>query len=58
MVQEGVKKYNNPVFGFPFMHKWIVVTGGPKLINDVRQARDELTFYKAVDEVYSMSPGE
>ncbi|KAF9500193.1 hypothetical protein BDN71DRAFT_1427462 [Pleurotus eryngii] len=47
-VQEGVEKYKNAV---PFMVKWIVVISDPKLINNVRQARDELTFYKAVDEI-------
>lgn len=57
MVQEGVRKYQSAVFRVPFMDKWIVVISDPRLINDVRQARDdELSFYKAVDEVRFMSP--
>lgn len=52
MVQEGYHKYNSKMFRVPLIDKWIVVLSGSKLVDDVRQSREEdLSFVEAVSDV-------
>lgn len=45
-------KYRDGIFKIPYLNSWHIVVSGPKLIDELRQAKDdELSFAEAVAEV-------
>ena len=45
-------QYRDGIFKIPYLNSWHVVVSGPKLIDELRQAKDhELSFQEAVAEV-------
>ncbi|KAJ7574536.1 cytochrome P450 [Mycena floridula] len=51
MVEEGYRKYHGRVFRIPTFTGWKIVIGSPKLIQELRLAKDDhLSFHKAAEE--------
>ncbi|KAJ7574537.1 cytochrome P450 [Mycena floridula] len=52
MVEEGYRKYHGRVFKIPTIIGWKIVISGPKLIEELRLAKDDqLSFQEAVAEL-------
>ncbi|KAI0804683.1 cytochrome P450 [Irpex lacteus] len=50
-LEEGYSKYRDGIFKIPYLNSWHIVVSGPKLIDELRQAKDdELSFAEAVAE--------
>ncbi|KAI0778804.1 cytochrome P450 [Trametes elegans] len=50
--EEGYKKYPRSAFKVPLLDKWMVILSGPKMVEEVRLAPDEvLSFSESVEQV-------
>ncbi|EPQ60474.1 cytochrome P450 [Gloeophyllum trabeum ATCC 11539] len=61
MVQEGYDKYKGRAFKVANIDRWMVIVSGPKLIDEVRRAPDDvLSFTEATNDMlsidYTLSP--
>uniref|UniRef100_A0A0W0EXE4 Cytochrome P450 n=1 Tax=Moniliophthora roreri TaxID=221103 RepID=A0A0W0EXE4_MONRR len=61
IIEEGCRKYPNRAFKFATMDKWVVVVNGPKLVDDIRRApEDVLSNLEALDDalkaIYTIHP--
>ncbi|KXN83235.1 Ent-kaurene oxidase [Leucoagaricus sp. SymC.cos] len=62
LIQEGYNKYPGRIFKVASISRWVVVVNGPKLVDDVRKAPDDvLSFDLAIQETtqaeYTFGPG-
>ncbi|KAL0949829.1 hypothetical protein HGRIS_009864 [Hohenbuehelia grisea] len=58
---EGVEKYKGAPFKVAFLNKWMVIVSDQKMIDEIRQGREEeLSFHAATDEAlqipYTLGP--
>ncbi|KAG5644943.1 hypothetical protein DXG03_007408 [Asterophora parasitica] len=48
MIQEGYSKYRGGIFKVPGISSWIIVVSGPKLVDELRKAKDaEISLHEA-----------
>lgn len=61
MIQEGYNKYRGGIFKLPGVSKWTIVVSGPKMVDEIRRASDDLlSFMEAAADLiqmdYTMGP--